>query len=42
VVRVLIPGLAPNFPSAFLPLGMGRLLASSAAEGLNLFPMPYA
>jgi ribosomal protein S12 methylthiotransferase accessory factor len=42
VVRVLIPGLAPNFPTAFLPLGKGRLLAATAAEGLNLFPMPYA
>ena len=36
VVRVLIPGLAPNFPTAFLPLGHGRV------DDVNPFPMPYA
>ncbi|WP_329070351.1 YcaO-like family protein [Amycolatopsis sp. NBC_01480] len=51
-VRVLAPGLVPNFPTAFAPLGGGRVLAEPArlgwADQVNdeasvwRFPMPYA
>ena len=52
VVRVLIPGLVPNFPAAFPPLGHGRVLKAAVALGwrteplaedaVNLMPLPYA
>ncbi|WP_309135546.1 YcaO-like family protein [Cellulomonas sp.] len=51
-VRVLVPGLVPNFPTAFPPLGRGRLCRRPAELGwraaplrpdeLWSFPMPYA
>ena len=51
-VRVIIPGLVPNFPAAFPPLGGGRVqnipvqLGWRAnplpADELNYMPMPYA
>lgn len=52
VVRVLIPGLVPNYSAAFPFLGGGRLAQAAVdlgwrteplAEGeLNMFPMPHA
>jgi len=52
VVRVLIPGLIPNFPAAFPPLGRGRVQNVAVKLGwrttplaeseLNYFPMPHA
>lgn len=52
VVRVLIPGLAPNFPAAFPTWGRRRIqqhaadlgwVAAPVAESeLNTFPLPYA
>jgi ribosomal protein S12 methylthiotransferase accessory factor len=50
-VRVLIPGLLPNFPAAFPPLGGGRLRATAERLGwiepggplaVNTFPLPYS
>ncbi len=51
-VRVLIPGLAPNFPAAFPPAGGGRVQRAAVVLGwrdtppaedeLNYLPMPYA
>ncbi|MGI9091907.1 MAG: YcaO-like family protein [Mycobacteriales bacterium] len=51
-VRVLVPGMVPNFPAAFPPLGRDRVLEEPArlglvegrlsAERLFTFPMPYA
>lgn len=50
--RVVVPGLVPNFPTAFPPLGRGRLQelpvslgwrdAPIAQADLWSFPMPYA
>jgi ribosomal protein S12 methylthiotransferase accessory factor len=52
VVRVIIPGLAPNTPAAFPPLGRGRIQHMAvqlgwrhtplSEDGLNYFPMPHA
>lgn len=52
VVRVIVPGLVPNFPTAFPPLGRGRLQELPTSLGwrekpipsseLYSFPMPYA
>jgi len=52
VVRVLIPGLAPNFPAAFPTWGRGRIQQHAVTLGwrtdplpedqLNTFPLPYA
>lgn len=51
VVRVLIPGLAPNFPAAFPTWGRRRLQDNATRLGwgepldedeLNVFPLPYA
>ncbi|GAA1017390.1 hypothetical protein Aple_032930 [Acrocarpospora pleiomorpha] len=52
VVRVLIPGLVPNFPAAFPFLGRGRIQqhpvslgwreAPLPEEKLNYFPLPHA
>ncbi|MEM8532720.1 MAG: YcaO-like family protein [Chloroflexota bacterium] len=52
VVRVLIPGLVPNFPAAFPPLGLGRVQSLPVQLGwredaldeheLNYFPLPHA
>jgi ribosomal protein S12 methylthiotransferase accessory factor len=52
VVRVVVPGLVPNFPTAFPPLGRGRLQRAPQEHGwsdhalglneLDSFPMPYA
>lgn len=51
-VRVVVPGLVPNFPTAFPPLGTGRVLTEASRLGLRerqlredevfSFPMPYA
>lgn len=51
-VRVIVPGLVPNFPTAFPPLGRGRLMEQpvslgwrderASADDLWSFPMPYA
>jgi ribosomal protein S12 methylthiotransferase accessory factor len=51
-VRVVIPGMVPNFPTAFPPLGRDRVLSEPARLGwadrpleereLYRFPMPYA
>lgn len=51
-VRVVIPGLVPNFPTAFPPLGAGRVQQLPARLGwrenslteqdIYSFPMPYA
>lgn len=51
-VRVLVPGLVPNFPTAFPPLGGGRVLTEPVALGWReqpvdegevwQFPIPYA
>ena len=50
--RVIIPGLVPNFPAAFPPLGGGRVQNIPVqlgwrdkplpADELNYMPMPYA
>jgi ribosomal protein S12 methylthiotransferase accessory factor len=52
VVRVLVPGLAPNFASAFPFLGRGRLTRAAVELGwrtaplaeadINLFPLAHA
>jgi ribosomal protein S12 methylthiotransferase accessory factor len=52
VVRVMIPGLAPNFPAAFPALGRERIQRHAVKLGwrdtprteqeLNYFPLPYA
>ncbi|MEX5635699.1 MULTISPECIES: YcaO-like family protein [Parafrankia] len=50
VVRVIIPGLVPNFPAAFPAWGRSRVQAHAAMLGwpdlpeteLNTFPLPYA
>jgi ribosomal protein S12 methylthiotransferase accessory factor len=52
VVRVLIPGLAPNFASAFPFQGRGRLRQAAvdlgwrdtplAEDEINLFPLAHA
>lgn len=52
VVRVIIPGLVPNFPAAFPCLGNGRIQHAAVALGwratplpedaLNYFPLPHA
>lgn len=52
VVRVLVPGLVPDFPAAFPHLGGGRIQQIPVALGwcdsptqrdeLNYFPMPHA
>lgn len=52
VVRVLVPGLVPNFPAAFPPLGTGRVqnlplklgwrTTPLAETELNFMPLPYA
>ena len=52
VVRALIPGLVPNFPAAFPPLGGGRVQnvpiqlewrdTPLSESALNYGPMPYA
>jgi ribosomal protein S12 methylthiotransferase accessory factor len=52
VVRVLIPGLAPNFPAAFPPTGKRRVQEAAvrlgwrttplAEDELNYMPMPHA
>ncbi|MFD9795985.1 YcaO-like family protein [Streptomyces sp. NPDC059070] len=52
VVRVLIPGLVPNFPAAFpflgnrriqdVPVALGWRAEPLAEEDLNYFPMPHA
>jgi ribosomal protein S12 methylthiotransferase accessory factor len=52
VVRVLVPGLAPNFPAAFPCLGGGRIQDAAVQLGwrreplreeeLNYFPLPHA
>lgn len=52
VVRVVVPGLVPNFPAAFPCLGNGRIQRAAvelgwratplAEEELNYFPMPHA
>lgn len=51
-VRVLVPGMVPNFPTAFPPLGRQRVLQEPVRLGLFdepldreklcRFPMPYA
>ncbi len=51
-VRVLVPGMVPNFPAAFPPLGRDRVLEEPdrlglvegrlSPDGLFTFPMPYA
>lgn len=51
-IRVVVPGLVPNFPTAFAPLGTGRVLREPVELGLRggpleedevfTFPMPYA
>lgn len=51
-VRVVVPGLVPNFPTAFPPLGTGRVQDEAIHLGLRAgpfeeddvyrFPMPYA
>lgn len=51
-VRVIVPGLVPNFPTAFAPLGGGRVSTEPTHLGLVdqpltdesvwRFPMPYA
>lgn len=52
VVRVLIPGLAPNFPAAFPTVGGGRIQQTAvrlgwrttplAEDELNYWPIPHA
>lgn len=52
VVRVMIPGLVPNFPAAFPALGRDRIqqhavklgwrATSFTEQELNYFPLPYA
>lgn len=52
VVRVMIPGLVPNFPAAFPALGRQRIQQHAVQLGwrttpldeddLNYFPLPYA
>jgi ribosomal protein S12 methylthiotransferase accessory factor len=52
VVRVVVPGLVPNLPSAFLPLGNRRVQDAPVSLGwrdrpreegeVNAFPMPHA
>ena len=52
IIRVLIPGLAPNFPAAFPTWGRDRIQNHAIALGwrdhridedqLNTFPLPYA
>lgn len=52
VTRVVVPGLVPNFPTAFPPLGRGRLQDLPVSLGWRekpipaidmwSFPMPYA
>jgi ribosomal protein S12 methylthiotransferase accessory factor len=51
-VRVVVPGLAPNFPTAFPPLGAGRVATEPVRlgwlsqplddESVWRFPIPYA
>ena len=52
VVRVVVPGLTPNFPAAYPPTGAGRVQnlpvrlgwrdTPLAEEALNYMPMPHA
>jgi ribosomal protein S12 methylthiotransferase accessory factor len=52
VARVVVPGLVPNLPAAFPPLGGRRVLDAGVALGwrdrpleeaeVNLFPLPHA
>jgi ribosomal protein S12 methylthiotransferase accessory factor len=52
VVRVVVPGLVPNYPAAFLPLGRRRVQDMAVVLGwrdrpleegeLNSFPIPHA
>jgi ribosomal protein S12 methylthiotransferase accessory factor len=52
VARVIVPGLVPNTPAAFQPLGRGRVQHAAVAlgwrdrpleeEALNTFPLPHA
>ncbi|TMC11095.1 MAG: hypothetical protein E6J41_07035 [Chloroflexi bacterium] len=52
VARVVVPGLVPNTPAAFLPLGRGRVQQAAVTlgwrdrpleeEALNTFPLPHA
>jgi ribosomal protein S12 methylthiotransferase accessory factor len=45
VCRIVIPGLIPNFPSAYLPLGISRLQTLANQSGgvvLNTTPIPYS
>jgi ribosomal protein S12 methylthiotransferase accessory factor len=52
VARVIVPGLVPNTPAAFQPLGRGRVQQAAVTlgwrdrpleeEALNTFPLPHA
>jgi ribosomal protein S12 methylthiotransferase accessory factor len=52
VARVVVPGLVPNLPAAFPPLGGRRVLEAGVALGwrerpmeeaeVNLLPLPHA
>lgn len=52
MLRVLVPGLVPNFPAGDITLGRGRILnayhrmglhdAPQTPDQLNRFPLPHA
>jgi hypothetical protein len=45
VIRIVVPGLIPNFPASYPPLGLSRIQVESARAGkdcITTMPVPYS